>query len=277
MFQSSNIVMKVIQAITFVAVVLFMTNAAVFAQGLEISPVRLDFSLEPGANQSQTVTVRNTTNKPAIYTLSAADWSLDDKGNLIRQEAGVNPNSCSDWVTFTPALVELEANGSAEVTVSLNVPAGEAATKWSIAYVTLQKEQEAPQADKDLAMGIEVSQSIGVFVTQSPRSNDNAAAKLTEFKEIGMDEKGNRRFAVKTQNTGEKILDCNMYMVISNLQTAEETKLDPITFRILPDGTREGELVLPKELSKGSYLVAAILDYGPNYPMEGAQLQVEVE
>ncbi|MCI4668187.1 MAG: Fn3-like domain-containing protein [Bacteroidia bacterium] len=268
--------MRIFQSLTFLAVIL-LVSTGLFAQGLEISPVRLDFSLEPGANQAQTVTVRNTTNKPAIYTLSASDWSLDEKGNLIRQEKGSNPNSCSDWVSFTPALVELEANGSADVTVTLNVPAGQSETKWSIAYVTLQKEQEAPQADKDLAMGIEVSQSIGVFVTQSPRSNDNASAKLTEFKEDGTDEEGNRRFSVVTKNTGEKILDCNMYMVISNLQTAEETKLDPVTFRILPEGIRKGELALPKGLAKGSYLVAAILDYGPNYPMEGAQIQVEVK
>lgn len=276
MFQLFNILMRSFQSFVFLAICLLM-GSGVFAQGLEISPVRLDFSLEPGANQPQTVTVRNTTNKPAIYTLSAADWSLDEKGNLIRQEKGANPNSCSDWVSFSPALVELEANGSAEVTVTLNVPAGESATKWSIAYVTLQKEQEAPQADKDLAMGIEVSQAIGVFVTQSPRSNDNASAKVTEFKEDGTAEDGGRHFSVVTKNTGEKILDCNMYMVISNLQTAEETKLDPITFRILPEGIRKGELTLPKGLEKGSYMVAAILDYGPNYPMEGAQIQVEID
>lgn len=268
--------MRIFQSLTFLAV-LILASTGVFAQGLEVSPVRLDFSLEPGNKQTQTVTVRNTTNKPAIYTLSTADWSLDEKGNLIRQDKGANPNSCSEWISFSPALVELDANGSAEVTVTLNVPAGQAATKWSIAYITLQKEQEAPQADKDLAMGIEVSQSIGVFVTQSPRSNDNASAKLTEFKEEGSSSEGDRRFTVVTKNTGEKILDCNMYMVISNLQTAEETKLDPITFRILPEGVRKGELTLPKGLSKGSYLVAAILDYGPNYPMEGAQLQVEVK
>ncbi|MEO0897776.1 MAG: Fn3-like domain-containing protein [Bacteroidota bacterium] len=268
--------MKFIKSLIILAIALcgFTT---LFAQGLEISPVRLDFALEPGSNQAQTVTVKNTSNKPSIYTLTAADWSLDEQGNLIRQEAGQNPNSCSEWLTFTPALVELEANGSADVTVTINVPAGQAATKWSLAYITLQKEQEAPQADKDLAMGIEVSQAVGVFVTQSPRSNDNAAAALTEFKEDGTTEEGARKFVVKTENKGEKILDCNMYMVISNLETAEETKLDPITFRILPEGVRAGELALPKDLAAGSYMVAAILDYGPNYPMSGKQIQIEVK
>lgn len=248
----------------------------VSAQGLEVSPVRFDFSLEPGANQSQTLTVRNTTNKPATYTLSAADWYLDENGDVVRQEAGENTRSCAEWISFSPALVDLEANGSQEVTVSLNVPAGESATKWSIAYITLQREQTAPQADKDLAMGIEVNQAIGVFITQSPQSNRNASAKLSSFEKVT---EGNavKKFSVVTENTGDKILDCKLFLVISDLQNATEQKLDPINFQVLPEGKAVGELALPEGLKKGSYMVAAVLDYGPDYPLEGVQMQVDIK
>jgi hypothetical protein len=263
--------------IAILALTAIAVTPAMLAQGLEVSPVRLDFSLEPGQAETRTVTVRNTSNKRTIYTLSAADWYLNEEGQVVRQEANANKNSCSRWLSFTPALVELGANESREVTVSMNVPAGQRASKWSIAYITIQKEQEAPQVDKELAMGIEVNQQIGVFVTQSPRSNRNAAAKVKEFKEVTPSGSANRVFALKAQNTGEKILDCNVYLVISDLQTATETKLDPVSFRLLPEGSIRQELALPGDLKKGSYMVAAILDYGPNYPLEGAQVQVNIK
>lgn len=251
-------------------------SSAVFGQGLEVSPVRLDFSLEPGSNQTQTITVRNTSNKRQIYTLTAADWTMDENGQVIPQEAGSNKHSCAKWLTFTPALVELNANESRDVQVSINVPAGQKDTRWAISYISVRQEQEAPQADKNLAMGIQVNQTIGVFVTQSPRSNKAASAKVAEFKEVGA-QGGERVFSVKAKNTGERILDCNLYLVISDLQNATEQKLDPVSFRILPEGTIRKELVLPADLKKGNYMVAAILDYGPNYPLEGAQTQVTIK
>ena len=268
--------MKTVKSFVFIIVCTILATTASFAQGLEISPVRFDFDLEPGANQSQTLTVRNTSNKEATYTLSTGDWYLDETGNVIRQSAGENQRSCADWVSFNPALVELEANESQEVTVTINVPDGEAQTKWSIVYITLQKEQEAPQVDQDLAMGIEVNQAVAVFITQSPKSNTNASAKLSEFKEITGDSDASRKFAVIAENTGDKIVDCKLFLVISDLENATERRSEPVEFRVLPEGTSMGELALPEDLKSGSYLVAAILDYGPNFPLEGAQMQIEV-
>jgi P pilus assembly chaperone PapD len=247
-----------------------------YGQGLELSPVRFDFQLEPGSAQSQTLTVRNTSNQQATYTLGAADWYLDEVGNVIRKDEGNPERSCAGWLSFSPALVELEPNASQEVTVNFNVPAGENKTKWAIAYVTLQKEQEAPAADRDLAMGIEVNQAIGVFITQSPRSNQDASAELKNFQEVSSAD-GGRVFTVETANTGDKILECNMYLVVSDLNNAEEKKYDPIQFKVLPGGSRIGELSLSETLKPGSYLVATILDYGPNFPLEGAQMQLEVK
>ncbi len=269
--------MKRIQSFFALIVFAFTGMTTVFAQGLEISPVRLDFSLEPGANQAQVITVRNTANKRTTYTLSAADWYLDELGNLVRVEEKSFGRSCKEWMSFNPALVELDANESQQVTVSMNVPAGQAATKWAIVYVSQQKEQQAPQADRDLAMGIEVNQALGIFITQSPASNNKAAAKLTEFKEVTPNGSPERVFHVRTENVGDKIIDCNMYMVVSDLKNASERKLEPITFKVLPESSRIGELSLPADIGKGSYLIAAILDYGPNYPLEGVQMQLDIE
>ncbi|MEM6768627.1 MAG: hypothetical protein AAF655_27055, partial [Bacteroidota bacterium] len=135
---------------------------------------------------------------------------------------------------------------------------------------------EAPQVDQDLAMGIEVNQAVAVFITQSPKSNTNASAKLSEFKEITPEGEGSRRFAVLAENTGDKIVDCKLFLVISDLENATERRSEPVEFKVLPEGTSMGELALPEDLKKGSYLVAAILDYGPNYPLEGAQMQIEI-
>mgnify|MGYP001267606974 CR=1 FL=1 len=269
--------MKRIQSIFALIAFTLAGMVAVFAQGLEVSPVRLDFSVEPGANQAQVITVRNTANKRTTYTLAAADWHLNERGDLVRVEDKTFGRSCKEWMSFNPALVELDANESRQVTVTMNVPSGQAATKWAIVYVAQQKEQQAPQADRDLAMGIEVNQALGIFITQSPTSNNKAAAKLTDFKEVSPDANGARVFHVRTENLGDKIIDCNMYMVVSDLKNATERKLEPITFKVLPESSRIGELSLPADLDKGAYYIAAILDYGPNYPLEGVQMKLDIK
>ena len=256
-------------------VALFM-NQQVNAQGLEVSPVRLAFDLEASSTQTETITVRNTSSKKEIYTIGTADWYLDEIGDIVRQDAGENANSCADWMTFTPALVELEPNESAQVQVTLNVPSGESISKWALINVTRQEEQTAPQADQDLTMGIIFNQQISVLVTQDPISNKNAVAKISKFGEAQSAE-GKRAFEVTAENSGEKILDCMMFLMISNMETAEERKLDPIAFRVLPGGKRDAQLELPADLAKGNYLVAAVLDFGPDYPLEGAQMEIEVK
>jgi len=263
------------QLLTLLLVALFGVQS--YGQGLEVSPVRLDFSLEPGSSEARTITVRNTSNKRASYTLSSADWYLDEDGSVIQVPAGEIERSCAEWISFTPALIELEPNASQEVTVTMRVPSSEQSTKWAITYVAIKREQEAPAADRDLAMGINVDQTVGVFVTQSPRSNRNASAQLLDFEDVSEAGADMRTFAVRAKNTGDKIIDCNMYLVVSDLQNATERKLEPISFRVLPDGVIRQELSMPNDLKKGSYLVAAILDYGPNYPLEGVQMQLNVE
>lgn len=268
--------MKFLKVAFLLSTVIVLNFSLSLAQGLEITPVRFDFALEPGSNQTETLTVKNTSNKRQIFTMNASDWYMDEEGNVIRQEPGASTRSCAEWLTFTPALVELEPNASQEVSVALNVPGSEMKTKWAVIYVTLQKEQVARQADQELSMGIEVNQSIAIYVTQSPASNTDGAAKLASFEEVENTE-GSRAFSVIAENVGDKVLDCKMYMVISDLQNASERRLEPVQFRMLPGSKRKRELSLPEDLKTGSYLVAAILDYGPNYPLEGAQVQVDIE
>jgi hypothetical protein len=97
----------------------------------------------------------------------------------------------------------------------------------------------------------------------------------------GLTEKVNddqtRKYESRVINIGDKILNCKVYFIISNLETAEEIMSTPFEFSLLPETNKKVEYTLDKPLAAGKYSVAAILDYGYNDELEGVQLDIEVK
>jgi len=68
-----------------------------------------------------------------------------------------------------------------------------------------------------------------------------------------------------------------VYLIISDLQTAEETQLDPREFTILPGVSKTLELSLPENMAPGLYTLTAVLDYSPDKDLEGVIMDYEIE
>jgi hypothetical protein len=73
------------------------------------------------------------------------------------------------------------------------------------------------------------------------------------------------------------VLNCKVYFTVSNLETAEEFTSTPIEFSLLPETNKKVAYNLDKQLEKGRYSVAAILDYGHGNELDGVQLETEVK
>lgn len=77
-------------------------------------------------------------------------------------------------------------------------------------------------------------------------------------------------------NTGDKVVDANVYLSLANLQTGKEEKFGTVKSTILPDGARKITLQMPRINSKGKFVVAAIMDYGHRQPLSGTQLMLDI-
>jgi len=267
--------MNIYKIITLFSIVVVSFQSAL-AQGFEVSPVILEFNAEPATSMTKTVTISNYFNQRRAFNLTLGDFDRNQKGEKAYSKAGQMKRSCADWITISPSFVEVNPNESKDITVTMNVPSGKKETRWSMIYVKAAKEQTSFNADKGFAGGVVVSPTIGIQVYQSPKSNTNYKAALSNLRELTEATDKDRKLSVFVENLGDKNLKCKMYLLIANLETATEEKTSTIVFPLLPGRSREAELKLPKKLAKGKYSIAAILDYGHGSDLEGIQTEIEI-
>jgi P pilus assembly chaperone PapD len=246
-----------------------------FSQDFEVGPAKLNYDCEPGQIQTKTMTIRNHANSKQQFVLISADIKLD----TVKNQKATTPNikSCKDWLTITPSFFDLNPNETKEVKVVMQVPPGESATKGAVIYVSATEEQTALGADVQMKSSIKVRPRIAVKVIQSPRSNTNYSAALSNLKEVTQPQDSVRSFQVKVLNNGDKVLDGKMYLVLSNLETAKEFKEKPQKLTLFPGVSQTMTLHMPKNVPAGKYSLAAILDYGNNSALEAVQMNIEVK
>jgi hypothetical protein len=246
-------------------------------QELEVSPGTLYFTANPGSSQTRQISVRNRGNAEQSFIFNLGDWLTDESGDAKYFSPGTTPRSCADWITISPSLVTLQPNESASINVTMLVPNDNPSTKWAVLYVQSAAEQTGPAAiDKGVSLGVQLAVRIAVTIYQSPVSNTLYKGTIEGLAEkIG--ENNARTYQTQVINLGDKILNCKVYFIISNLETAEEITSTPFEFSLLPESNKRLEYTLDQPLAKGKYSVAAILDYGFNEELEGVQLEIEVK
>jgi len=106
--------------------VLLATSAfvpAAHAFGVGVQPATVEMTIKPGENNRQTITIGNVHKEKTIsMTISLADWTLDEDGQLVLAPPGETNRSAADWVRFSPAVVTLKPETKQEVTVEITAP-----------------------------------------------------------------------------------------------------------------------------------------------------------
>jgi len=96
---------------------------AAHAFGVGVQPATVEMTIKPGENNRQTITIGNVhKDKTISLTISLADWTLDDKGELALSPPGETERSAADWVRFSPAVVTLKPETKQEISVEITAP-----------------------------------------------------------------------------------------------------------------------------------------------------------
>lgn len=254
---------------------LLFSNLAL-GQDFEVAPVRLEFDAEPATSQMKTITVKNHSSRRVSYTVSFADFLPTTSGERKILPPNSTKRTCANWINVNPAFFELNPGEDIQIQVNMLVPGEEYGTAWCMLFIQPTREQTSWSADKQLAAGITVSGRIGVLVYQSPKSNQNYSIKVSNFQEITKPGDPQRKFSAVIENLGDKVAHCKVFLLASNMLTAEEKQFPPKDFEIFPKLTRTVEMELPNDLPAGKYALAIIVDYGPKYPLEGSQLVIDI-
>jgi hypothetical protein len=265
-------------AFSLIALIIMGFNNITLAQDFEVAPVRLFFTAEPGENQTRVVSVKNHSNRKSTYMIVMSDFLPSSEGKKEVLPPSTTRQSAANWLNINPSFFELNPGDQIPIQVTMLVPADEYGAAWCMLYIQPTREQTSWSVDKKLGAGVTVSGRIGVTIVQSPNSNINHSIKVTSLTETPNANDTLRMFNATIDNLGDKVSMCKVHMIVSNIQTAEEKQFPPIEVESFPKLTRNIQLDLPtKGLQPGKYALAVIVDYGPRFALEGAQMIIDIK
>jgi hypothetical protein len=251
--------------------------------GISVSPSTLRFNTKPGTTQTKTIKITNDTKKKITYQITFQDYGLGADG---QQDVGVKSdyrNALSKYIVISPTLIELNAHEAKNVSVTLDIPPGDAyaIAMWTtliIDQVIERPKLQTPNSSNNtMGMGISAGMSFGVNVFQNPPNVAANSVEIQSMKYIKANEKSGNTLIMKAKNTGDGIGYCLYYIELTSTLTGRQNKLKVKQFSIFPGYEKELRFELPKELEKGKYSAMAVLDFGNKDELQTAEIEFTLE
>lgn len=244
--------------------------------GIAVRPVTMDFTLRPGETASQRINVTNDLTEKKQFAVYVSDWRRDTTGAHVYTEPNNDPRSCATWIQLNKNFFELNPGETGQVVVTLKHPTDSLLghkMSWCMLFIETIQENKV----KDTAgMTTTISNKfrVGVHIYQTPPNLPHQEIKLLDFQSLRGDK---MKYRISCENKGETQLHCSSYLELVSLETNERIKLPVQEFPIFPTQIRFLDFELPPALSKGKYLLTAIIDAGMDIALEAAQLQIEIQ
>jgi len=245
-----------------------------------IHPSHLQFNVEPGKAQSHKVTVSNNTGEMQLYHAVYQDFELSQDGQSRFMEAGSSEKSLSGLIRIEPHEFQVEPGETAEVTLTVTVPEGEARNQAAWGAVMIEQADEL-EASRDVTgaftphEGLSSTLAYSVWVYQTPPRTENSQVDITNF--IVGNKARNKGVFLKVKNKGDGVSICNAYVEISNLVTGEMIIIEGKQYTILPGARRTLLFELDEELPKGSYSAVGVLDYNNMEELVETELEFKID
>jgi hypothetical protein len=243
--------------------------------GLKVSPVRTDLTIEPGNTQTVTITVQNVTGSTATFQAIINDFVATSGNETGQPDLILDPNkyapshSLKRFVAPVPD-VTLAAGESKEVKVNISVPTNAAGGGYFGAV------RFAPAGSSDAGKNVTLSASVGSLIlvkvpgnikeqltleTFDVRQGDPNKAGASGLFMSGKDLNAVARFKnsgdVQEQPFGKVVLKKGGKVIASS----EINNTDP-RGNVLPDSIRRFSVSLDKASGWGKYTVEGNFGYG---------------
>lgn len=260
-----------------------LAGRPVWAQGgFQVQPSKLFFHEQNGTLTPARLLVKNPSPVPMVVRASCADWTRDSTGNKQYFAPGAMPTSCCPYLLVQPETVELQPGEEKEVIVTLR-PTGRAVgeLRHGMLFLTQANEHELAASQKVTASVI-FRMQIGVHLYQIPSTAKNRSLVIDTLalppanKATPAGQPASPQVRVRVRNAGDLNAESTLRIELTNLQTAQETKLSPVDINTLPNDRIWVAAEVKERLPKGRYLVVAILDSGPDIPLQVAELETDL-
>ncbi len=224
-----------------------------FAQGVSMSPTRLFFTGKPGEVVTQTVTLHNGSENDYIFNINLKDWNREEDGTKVYFDAGVLKQSNSAWVSTLETNINLLAKATQEVLVTMKIPANASAvelTNSMLFFTQIGKQKDELKLDKGI--GIIALFEFGLHIYNTPPANKTISLDLMNIESVANLADKSKIVQVRLFNDGNVVNDATVELELTNTDSGEETKLNPINISMMPTTYQTVKHQVPDNL-KGKY------------------------
>lgn len=264
----------------YACIILFCSlSTTLQAQAVTVSPSILRFTAAPGKAEVKTISIRNNAKKPVTFKIYLQDWLLDSNGNFVYYRSDTLFQSCAKMVSIEPSsYIRIDSGkiGKIEVRMQPSATASNTDMKWAMLFIESLPDEQQQEKSKSKKLGMQVNMSlqIGIHIYQTP---PGAITKAVEGVAVSVDSVQKGFVNLHMKNVGQVMLACKAHLELNYLSTGEEVVTEGATFSVFPNGFRKVKLNLPKNLKPGEYSLLAILDYGPDMPLEAVQKNITIK
>jgi len=249
---------------SFLGLFFLLLFQKVFAQGFEVKPMKLYF--DNTFYNSHTFTIKNLSNQKSTYLLQLQDYTKDEKGNLKLLPLNSTQNSCADFISFYPAMVEIDSMSEKKVQVKFEKNNLDSSLKWGMLIIKSIQEKDSLNKEKS---SILINPQIAVKIYCNNKFDFKPNFSISEITE------NKNNFSVDVENKIDAFSRLNILILLTNIETLKEVKIDEISTEFLPLYKRKIEFLLPKNLEKGKYSIAFVVkDENLNF-IAGKELLIE--
>ena len=246
---------------------------AIAQTGLSVTPPRVYYTISPGQQQTQKITVSNVSKTSTLdLSISLNDWAYDERGNNQIFDAGSTAISCAKWASILPSsFFSLAPGEHRDIEIQMTVPASLKDT-LPVHTAMLYVSQLNPIDDvSQKGTNIKVAVRTGIKLYQRLPVARNANLDIQNFS------KTKENLILQFANIGNVWADGTASCELLNRQTGKKTSLKDIIFYSLPGNKREVLFTLPATLEKGEYVASAVLNYGDEATVKLAELEFKNE
>lgn len=229
------------------------------AQGISMSPTRLFLTGSPGETINEPVVLSNSSNTDYVFNVNLKDWKRKVDGEKVYSEAGSLENSNSSWISTVETSVSLPAKSSKEVMVTMKIP--ENASTTEVTNSMLFFTQIGKQQDREVqqnGIGIITLFEFGLHVYYTPPANNEKSLNIVSIEKLTDEKTDTHKVEVGVENDGNVVNDATVQLELTNTESGEEIKLEPINISMLPGANQTVKFSIPESL-KGAYFGVSII------------------
>ena len=229
---------------------------------VEVSPLRVELKVTPGATHTQAITLTNTGKEAVRVRAVLRDWFLSKEGapQFEDPEDG-RAYSASGWLRFAPPEVVIQPATDATVRFTLNVPQGAAAAGYRTGIMF---ELSPAAGDPAVARrGVAVKSQIATLIYANLGEPPAGTIDLTDLRNRTTPDQ--TLIIATLKNTGRRTVRTKGALTIQSAAGAVIREVPMPDVPLLPESERDVAIVVAdasKPLPPGEYRIEVKIDVG---------------